>query len=120
MCPKLVIYSYFQLMGFSGDSVEYLNCRIASIKGQQVAKPKEKLSYTTSLENSKTILLKFGLTGKYSEKSFKVAGVSEAFNQGLSMEDAMFHGRWKSVETPAIYCHQSKKKRIDVANYTTK
>ena len=73
-------------MKFSRNSEDILNCRIARKKGEQLSKSKEKLSYTTSIENSKTLLEKFGLQGRYSEKSFKVAGVSEAFNQGLPLE----------------------------------
>ena len=119
MCPKLIYETYFQVMNFTKSPGELLNCRIANRDGIQKAKPQEKLSYTTSMENSKSLLGKFGLQGMYSEKSFKVAGVSEAFNQGISVEDAMFHGRWRSLETPGIYCHQSKKKRLDISNYTT-
>ena len=120
MCPKLLFSTYFQVMQFNKGPGQYLNCRIAFRQGVQCSKPKEKLGYTTSIENSRALLSKYGLEGKYSEKSFKVAGVSEAFNQGISVEDAMFHGRWKSVDTPGIYCHQSKKKRLDVASLTTK
>ena len=62
---------------------------------------------------------KLGIEGKFSEKSFKVGGgVSEAFNNNISMEEAQFHGRWHSLATPGIYCHQNKKKRMDVSKYT--
>ena len=119
MCPKLMFESYFKVMKFEKSLAEFLNCRIANKKGTQIAKATEKLSYTTSLENSKSLLVKFGLEGKYSEKSFKVSGVSEAFNQGISMEDAMYHGRWKSLETPGIYCHQNKSKRMKISLYAS-
>ena len=59
--------------------------------------------YTTSVENSKKFLAKFGLAGRFSEKTFTVFGVSEAFNQGIFMEDAMYHGCWKSLTTPGVY-----------------
>jgi hypothetical protein len=61
--------------------------------------------------------MKLGIPGKFSEKSFKVAGVSEAFNQGITMEDAMYHGRWRSIDTPAIYCHQNKAKRLKISSF---
>ena len=56
-------------------------------------RPQKKILYTTSVENSKKFLAKSGLTWRFREKTFKVSGVSEAFNKGISMEDAMFHGR---------------------------
>ena len=68
------------------------------------------MSYTTALEDDKELAIAFGIDGKISEKSFKVSGVSEAFNRGISLEDAMWHGRWVGVGTPAIYCHLNKKK----------
>mgnify|MGYP003318001345 CR=1 FL=1 len=118
MCPKMMYESYFTVMKFDNSPGQMLNCRIANRKGEQTSKPNEKLSYTTSLENSKTLLTKYGLEGKYSEKTFKVTGVSEAFDRGISAEDAMYHGRWKSVNTSAIYCNQSKHKRLKVSHFT--
>ena len=43
----------------------------------------------------------------------KVAGILEAFSKNISMEDAMFHGHWRSLNTPGIYCHQNKAKKVD-------
>ena len=116
-CPKLMFKTYFQVMKFQSHETNYLNCRIAVRKNVQISKPKEKLSYTTSLENSRAILAKLNIEGKFSEKSFKVAGVSEAFNQNISLEDAMYHGRWRCIDTPAIYCHRSRAKRLKVSKY---
>ena len=86
-------------MGFTNNK-EFLKCRIASNKGVQIQKPLEKLSYTTLIENLRKFLAKFGVAGRFSEKSFKVSRVSEALNQGISMEDAVFHWRWKILSTP--------------------
>ena len=119
MCPKKVIEKYFKIIKFSlNDCENYLNCRLAIRKGQQDAKPFEVLGYTTNLENTKSLLKKLGFEGKYSEKSFKVAGVSEAFNNNITMEDAMYHGRWRSLDTPGVHCHQNKKKRRNISMYT--
>ena len=118
-CPKSIIEKYFSIMDFSRtDTVEFLNCKIGIKKKKQVARAKESVSYTTALEDDKELCAEFGIEGKITEKSFKVSGVSEAFNQGISMEDAMYHGRWKGIQTSAIYCHQSKKKRMDVSLFT--
>ena len=118
LCPRRVIKRYYSLLGYSGMGEEYLNCRIAWREGKQVPKFKEKLGYTTSLENTKTLIHKFQMEGNFSEKTFKVSGVSEAFNQGITVEDAMFHGRWKNPKTPGIYCNSSKKKRMKMSLFT--
>ena len=73
MCLKLMFESYFSVMKFELSPGQLLNCRIANKKGIQSSKPTEKLSYTTSLENSKSLMTKYGLEGKYSEKSFKAS-----------------------------------------------
>ena len=65
----------------------------------------------------KKILAKSRLTESFSEKTFKVSGVSEAFNKGISMKDAMFHGGWRSLETPRVSCHQNKLERIKISMY---
>ena len=116
-CPKAVIDKYFKIMGFSRTGVEYLNCKIGIRKKKQVARAKESVSYTTALDDDKELAIAFGIDGKISEKSFKVSGVSEAFNRGISLEDAMWHGRWVGLGTPAIYCHLNKKKRMDISLY---
>ena len=87
MCPKVVYQAYFEKMGFTKLAKEFQNCRIATKKGVQTQKPRERLSFTTLIENSKKFLAKSGLTGNFSEKSIKVSKVSGAFIQGISMED---------------------------------
>ena len=94
----------------------FLNCRIAVRKGKQISKHWEKLGYTTSLENSRDLVKKIGKEGRFSEKTFKVSGVSEAFNKNISLEDAMFHGRWRSIDTPQVYCQMNRQKRLKVVS----
>ena len=107
---------YFKVMGFQREGLEYLNCRILTSKGSTRAKPGEQLGYTTSLENTKSLLHKFGLKGKFSEKTGKVSGVSEAVHQNVSLMDIAMHGRWKSLETPMIYMNRNKKRKLQVSN----
>ena len=106
-------------MNFKMVDNEFLNCQITNKKGVQGTYAWKKVSYTTSLENYKKVCKDMGFQGNFSEKSFKVAGVSEAFNQNCSMEDVMYHGRWKSLDTPAIYCHQNRIKRLRISRTVT-
>ena len=61
------------------------------------------------------LLRKLEITGKFSEKTFKVAGVSEASNNHVPLEDISAFGRWKNLETPRYYINQSKKRRMEVS-----
>ena len=60
------------------------------------------LSYQTAIEESRQLYLSLGFEGKFSEKSYKVAGVTEGFDAGLSPEEMANHGRWKISDTPKI------------------
>ena len=52
----------------------------------------------------------------FGKKSYKVAGVTEGFDAGLSQEEMANHGRWKSSDTLKIYYAQSVKWKIDIFN----
>ena len=114
-CPGTIYKTYFQLMEFKGVDGEYLNCRILCSKATYRAKPAEPLSYTTSLENTKSLLSNYGFEGKYSEKTFKVSGVSEAVHQDVPLMDIMSHGRWRGLETPLIYMNKNKRRRLEIS-----
>ena len=114
-CPKLIVSSYFQVMGFSRMQTEYLNCRILNSKNNSRAKPGERLCYSNSNKDNKNVLHSVGLTKKYSEKSFKVAGVSHAIDKNVPLLDIQSHGRWKSLEVPLIYTKKSEKCCLEVS-----
>ena len=119
-CPGLIFSSYITVMKFSRDlSVEFLNCRVLRSKEIYRAKPSEKLSYSNSSKDTKTLLASLGLHGNYSEKSFKVSGVSRAIDNNVPLIDVQAHGRWKSLETPLIYTQKSLKRKLGVSNVVT-
>ena len=62
------------------------------------------------------MLNELGFSGeKYTEKSFKNAGVTSATNAGLSLEQIAFHGRWLSSETPRHYRVMADEYRVKIA-----
>ena len=115
LCPKVIFRTYFKVMKFTGEGTEYLNCRVLHSGDIYRAKPAEPLSYTTSLENTKEILQRLEIPGNFSEKTFKVSGVSEAIHQNVPLVDIMSHGRWRNLETPLIYTNKNKKSRLEVS-----
>ena len=114
-CPVKIFKRFLNLFNFKTEKLAYLNCRIRTVGGVSSALQEKQLSYTTSLENSKALLEKLNIKGKFSEKTFKVAGVSEASNQHVPLEDISSFGRWKNIETPRYYMNQSKKRRMEVS-----
>ena len=72
------------------------------------------VAYSTALAESRQLCHRLGFEGNFSEKSYKVAGVSQGFDSGMSSEDMANHGRWKNSETPKIYYSQKKKKKIEI------
>ena len=75
----------------------------------------EKLCYSNSCRDTKSVLLSIGIRGNFTEKSFKVGGVSLAIDNNVPLIDVQSHGRWKSLETPLIYTEKSKRRRLEVS-----
>ena len=62
---------------------------------------------------------KFSLSGHYTHKSFKVSGITTAFDKGASVEEAMIFGRWRNTGIPNLYYNSSKEKRMKVSKLNT-
>ena len=118
-CPKLIYSSFFKVMGFLGTSSEFLNCRILTSKNISRSKPTEKLCYSNSIRDTKNMLQSIGFEGNFSSKSFKVAWVSKAIEEGVTLLDIQTHGRWRNLETPLIYTQKSKQRRLEVSKHVT-
>ena len=86
-CPKVIFATYFKAMSFKQTGVEFLNCRLQFTKKFGVqALPHLSLAYSTSLVESRKLCHALGFEGNFSEKSYKVAGVTQGFDAGLSLE----------------------------------
>ena len=93
-CPKTILTSYFKVMSFDFKKIEYLNCRLRFSKPNGLAPIAHlPVSYATALEESKQLCHSLGFEGSFSEKSCKVAGVTQGFDAGISPEDMATHGR---------------------------
>ena len=107
-------------MSFKGSSSEYLNCRLQFSKRSELKPlPHLRLAYTTSLSDSKDLCQTLGIEGNFSEKSYKVVGVTEGFDAGMTADEMKNHGRWKSALTPNIYYVQNKKKKMELSRKIT-
>ena len=62
------------------------------------------------------LMSKLGLSGKsVIDKSFKTLGVTSALENGLTLDEAMTHGRWRTLSRRLLYKINSEqyKKRIE-------
>ena len=76
---------------------EYLNRRLRFSRFGRLAPITHiPLSYQTAMEKSRQLCLSLRFEGKFSDKYYKVAGVAEGFDAGLSPEEMANHVRWKS------------------------
>ena len=80
-CPVSVIRHYYRRfnLNFKGNITtgKFLNFRISKQHGYHSALVGTRLSHSTAVEQTRTMLNKFGYDGsKYTEKSFKVGGVT--------------------------------------------
>ena len=73
LCPLLVYKTFFKLMNFSLNNTENLNCRLTRTGS---SRPTTRLSYGSSLADTKALLSRFGHLHNFSEKSFKSSAMT--------------------------------------------
>ena len=112
LCPFLVYKTYFKMMDFALNHTENLNCRLTQT-GK--SRPITRLSYGTSLSDTKELLTRFGHLANFSEKSFKSSGVSIILDKGTPLTDVQIYGRWASERTPLVYHDSSTARRASIS-----
>ena len=126
-CPVFLLHKYFQRLGYSSNSKGYFLPQIISrrTKGErgrkttvQVPDPTKHVSYDTCLKDRRKVLTKLGLKAKeFTEHSDRVGGMSHLVNNGLSVEEAQHHGRWKSFDSAQKYVQKSEEKKRNISRY---
>ena len=92
--PRVILSTYFKVIAFDLTKSKYFNHRLRfSRVGRLAPITHISLSYQTAMEESRQLRLSLRFEGKFSEKSYKVVGVTES-PKGMAN-----HGRWKSSDT---------------------
>ena len=115
-CVVALTEQYLTKVGAGDD--EWLQCRVRSSPRtrHQVAKPSEKLSYSTALDDLRKALTAIGMPATlYGEHSGRHGGASDAVNAGCSQSDIQLQGRWRTVQTPLRYQKRSVARRLIVS-----
>lgn len=125
-CPVFLISKYFQRLGYSSSSSGFFLPRIISKRTSergrrvtvQMPDPTNHVSYDTCLKDRRKLLTKLGLEAKeFTEHSDRVGGMSHLVNNGLSVEEAQHHGRWKSLESAQKYVQKSDENKRKISRY---
>ena len=119
-CPVKLIRLYFSRFGlvFASElsTGTYLNFRLQKSAGSWKALPGSRLSQNAAMEKMRATLAKVTPDAdKFTEKSFKVTGVTSLLDSGESLENVMLASRWRGLLTPQHYRDTSVQFRLSIA-----
>jgi len=119
-CPVYLLRLYFRICGFqfnfAQNDLSYVNTQVTrSRTGTWAPVKKLRAGYNQSTGKLQELMKKMGMEGKrVTDKSFKMLGVTMALENGLTLEEVMTQGRWRTLSMPLHYKVNSElyKKRI--------
>ena len=116
-CPVRIIRAYFQRFNLQfGGTGKMINFRLRKEAGRHIPLYKTSLSQSNATKFTRELLVKHGYNGaKFTEKSFKVQGVTALMDAGESAENVMVFGGWKRSTTPLHYRNMSANFLLGVA-----
>jgi hypothetical protein len=121
-CPVLLTRLYFRRLGDScltDSSNSYLVPRTQrQTSGHLVADCSRPLSYSTAMEDLRSLLTKLGYCASlYTEHSGKRGGATTAAERGMSEADLQRLGGWKSRAMAAKYTDASVERRLKMSDF---
>jgi hypothetical protein len=112
LCPVKITELYFQRFGYrwgqEGGDDRYLHARIRKEAGSHRIDGRTAASSSKAREELQRLLSDMGEESRgVTDKSFKMMGVTGTLESGSSAEEVALHGRWRSVDMPLRYKHNS-------------
>jgi hypothetical protein len=120
LCPVRMTALYFGRFGLrfgqeSGDQT-YLHFRIRKENGTWKADGRVPASVPKAREELQKVLSDMGMNKiGVTDKSFKMLGVTSMLERGAQSEEVALHGRWRSVDMPLRYKHNSGQFKVKTA-----
>jgi hypothetical protein len=120
-CPVRLTRLYLRRLGedyVRGDSDNFLIPRTKKGKdGQLTTDGTRTLSYTTAMEDLRSLLAKLGHdSSKYTEHSGKRGGATTAAERGMTENELQRFGAWRSQGMAAKYTNLSLEKRLKMSD----
>ena len=116
-CPAKIIRAYFHRFGlqFNGSG-KYVNFRLKKDAGRHIPLYSTSLSQSNATKCTRELLVKHGFDGsRFTEKSFKVQGVTQLLDSGEPLENVMVFGRWMRTTILLHYRNLSENFLLSVA-----
>ena len=120
-CPVRLTGLYLIRLGggYSGSHYDgFLVPRTKRAPNNQLeADGRFQLSYTTAMEDLRSLLARFGYDSeRFTEHSGKRGGATTAAERGMASEDLQRLGGWRSSEMAAKYTDASAEKRLKLSS----
>ena len=107
LCPVRLTREYLQRL-CEHESGKYIGSMQPKVRhcvklGKQIPIAKSVIAYSSCLEESKQLLSKLGIVGRFGEHSGRRGGATAAAARGGSTEDVQALGGWKSAKCATKY-----------------
>jgi hypothetical protein len=94
----------------------YLHCRIRKEQGKWQADGRVPASSSKAREELHELLRNMDMdSAGVTDKSFKMLGVTSMMKNGVQSDEVALHGRWKSIDMPLRYKHNSGQFKVATA-----
>ncbi len=119
-CPVKLSVLYYKRFNFkmgmeNGDN-SFLHARIRKRGGTHIADGRVAASSSRAREELQHLLKDMGEDGQgVTDKSFKMLGVTRTLEAGTTAEEVTIHGRWRSLDMPLRYKHNSQEFKVKTA-----
>ena len=112
LCPVKITELYFQRFGLrwgeAGGDNRFLHARIRKEAGRHNIDGRTAASSSKAREELKKLLGDMGEESQgVTDKRLKMMGVTGTLEAGTSAEEVALHGRWRSLDMPLRYKHNS-------------
>ena len=124
LCPVKLTKKYLSRLSAHTPKVGYcgfLQPKVQKCKklNAQIPLPNTMIGYSSCLDESKSLLAKLGISGRFGEHSGRRGGATAAAANGATIDEVQTLGGWKSAECANKYVEKSvtQKERISKLLY---
>jgi len=119
--PVEIVRLFFKLCGFrfgaENDDTSYVSPVIKKSKrGIWTATGQKRVGYSQATKELRRLIADLGIkSDKVTDKSVKYLGVTKSMAAGMTLEDAMHLGRWRTLSMPLHYKINSEQYKKEIA-----
>ena len=116
ICPVSLTKGYLARLSYPSSPKSYVGTLQPRIhfdhrQGYQIPLPSSVIGYSSCLEESKALLAKLGIEGRFGEHSGRRGGATAASTHGGSIQDVQQLGQWKNAACASTYIENSSEQK---------